>query len=142
MRLTVATLADFAEVREGLLFVSGAGIDQVFVATVPIPLPLTLALLVQIEPRDGSPLELKISVDVRKQGQRPLTQINGLVKGSLRDPSRNGQVSLAIDLRMATIPDEGRYRVDAVIGAKRFSFPFDVQVRMPPFQLNEPDVEG
>ena len=45
MDIRVATLCDFAQVREGLLFVSSAGITRVYRESFPAPIGVMLALV-------------------------------------------------------------------------------------------------
>src|SRR5437867_3739998 len=65
-RLTTAILCDFAQVREGLLFVSSGGITRLHRPSVPYPMALgvQLALVIEIPP-DEMELAHEIKVTVK-----------------------------------------------------------------------------
>ena len=84
MRFAVATLCDFAQVREGLLFVSGGGITRANRSAFPADLGLMLALSVEVSEAELSePLEIRVRVE-NEDGEQ-IAQVVGVFKAALQD---------------------------------------------------------
>lgn len=112
MRYAVATLCDFAQVRENLLFVSGGGITRATRVRFPADLELMLALSIEVSDIELSePLELRVRVE-SADGEE-LAQILGVVQGKLSglDPGETQELALPLDLRRVILPVEGRYMI-------------------------------
>ncbi len=63
MQITSALLCDFAQIREGLLFIASGGITRLNVLVFPSPFQLTLAGMVEIYPTEIDQIhEVRISV--------------------------------------------------------------------------------
>ena len=88
MDIRVATLCDFAQVREGLLFVSSAGITRVYRESFPAPVGVMLALVLEMSPVEAAnPNKIKVRVE-DADGQK-LAEMVGEVQvklGSGHDP--------------------------------------------------------
>jgi hypothetical protein len=78
VELQVATLCDFAEVREGLLFVSSGGVARIYCPQLPQPLGVFLALVLEVGPDEIQNVH-EIRVTVTKDGGG--TQLGQLVVG-------------------------------------------------------------
>ena len=63
--LTAGIVCDFAQVREGLLFVSSGAITRVFRPTLPAPLGVVLAMIVEV-PHDERDRAHEVRVTVRR----------------------------------------------------------------------------
>ena len=112
MRFAVATLCDFAQVREGLLFVSGGGITRANRSAFPADLGLMLALSVEVSEAELSePLEIRVRVE-NEDGEQ-IAQVVGVVQGSIAglDPGELTELPMPLDLRGVGLPEEGRYMI-------------------------------
>ena len=113
MDIRVATLCDFAQVREGLLFVSSAGITRVYRESFPAPIGVMLALVLELSPVEAMDAH-KITVRVEDADGRQLAEMVGEVKvtlGSGHDPGELVNVPFVADFRTMKLPSEGRYQV-------------------------------
>jgi hypothetical protein len=117
MRLAIATLADAANVREGLLSVLSAGVTIVRRPSFPARLEVVLAISVEVAPEDRI-AELDINADVRPgapgatvaEGEAPLFSARAHVEFELERDSLFF-IPLAIPLGGATVPSPGAYRI-------------------------------
>ena len=113
MDIRVATLCDFAQVREGLLFVSSAGITRVYRESFPAPIGVMLALVLELSPVEAMDAH-KITVRVEDADGRQLAEMVGEVKvtlGTGHDPGELVNVPFVADFRTMQLPSEGRYQV-------------------------------
>jgi hypothetical protein len=119
VELTSAILCDFAQVREGLLFVSSGGVTRVFHSPAhpfPRPLGLYLALAIEIGPEE---IDRVHEVRVRVTRQSDLSQMGQAGAGfqPVRPPAlQQGEaltIPLVVPLVMVPIPDFGAYDVHA-----------------------------
>lgn len=113
MDIRVATLCDFAQVREGLLFVSSAGITRVYRESFPAPIGVMLALVLELSPVEAMDAH-KITVRVEDADGRQLAEMVGEVKvtlGTGHDPGELVNVPFVADFRTMKLPSEGRYQV-------------------------------
>ena len=67
MQLQAAILCDFAQVREGMLFVSSGGVTRLFCPRLPWPLPIHLALVLEAGP-DEIDMVHEVRVTVTSEG--------------------------------------------------------------------------
>ena len=113
MDIRVATLCDFAQVREGLLFVSSAGITRVYRESFPAPIGVMLALVLEMSPVEAAEPN-KIRVRVEDADGRKLAEMVGELQvklGSGHDPGELVNVPFVADFRAMKLPSPGRYQV-------------------------------
>ncbi|MCY4163165.1 MAG: hypothetical protein OXE93_02960 [bacterium] len=113
MDIRVATLCDFAQVREGLLFVSSAGITRVYRESFPAPIGVMLALVLEMSPVEAG-ISNKIKVRVEDADGLKLVEILGEMQvklGSGHDPGEMVHVPFVADFRNMKLPNPGRYQV-------------------------------
>ena len=113
MEIRVATLCDFAQVREGLLFVSSGGITRVYRDSFPAPIGVMLALVLEMSPVEAMDPH-KIRVRIEDADGRKLAEMTGEVQvklGSGHDPGELVNVPFVADFRAMKLPTPGRYQV-------------------------------
>ncbi len=113
MDIRVATLCDFAQVREGLLFVSSAGITRVYRESFPAPIGVMLALVLEMSPVEAIDSH-KVAVRIEDADGQKLAEIVGEVQvklGSQHDPGELVNVPFVADFRTMNLPQPGRYQV-------------------------------
>ena len=134
MDIRVATLCDFAQVREGLLFVSSAGITRVYRESFPAPIGVMLALVLEMSPVEAANAN-KIKVRVEDADGQKLAEMVGEVQvklGSGHDPGELVNVPFVADFRAMKLPTPGRYQVaihPEVDGANPVALGFRAAVR-------------
>ena len=126
MRLTTLLLCDFAQIREGLLFISSGGITRVGRGTYPAPAGFAVAMMVELTRAElDRPHELKIMI---MGSDRPVPGSATVALQASSDDLAAGEtlnVPLVVDLRMVDIPEPGLYSVtvtgdDEDLGMARF----------------------
>jgi Family of unknown function (DUF6941) len=133
VRLTTALLCDFAQVREGLLFVSSGGINRLWRPKAPARMGVMLALVVQLEGMDelasshrveGSVLDA--ATDERVGGfQAGMRAREELVERNLL--GEPVLLPVPVDLRGVSLPRFGSYRLSITIdGEPHTELPFQV----------------
>jgi len=136
MKFRALMLADFASVRDGLLFVVGGGVKVVYLPALPAPLPLTLAGLVEIGQAeygaDGTAL-LDVKILVSRKGKKPLLAARGLtaVQPKPGMSSKEVVIPFAIDMRRISVSTETEHFIHVQAGALRAKVPFEVVVQIP-----------
>lgn len=136
MEIRVATICDFAQVREGLLSVLSAGITRIWNNQYPAPLGVMIALILEINPSDTLvPQEVRIRVENEDGAQ--LAEASGgfqMEPGPGHDPGELLVLPSVIDFRNLPIPAAGRYQIvidpmsegiDPTVLAFRAGFPSD-----------------
>ena len=135
MEIRVATICDFAQVREGLLSVLSAGITRIWNNQYPAPLGVMIALILEINPSDTPIQEVRIRVENEDGAQ--LAEASGgfkLEPGPGLDPGELMVLPSVIDFRNLPIPAAGRYQIvidpmsegiDPTVLAFRAGFPSD-----------------
>lgn len=136
MEIRVATICDFAQVREGLLSVLSAGITRIWNKQYPAPLGVMIALILEINPSDTLvPQEVRIRVENEDGAQ--LAEASGgsqMKPGPGHDPGELLVLPSVIDFRNLPIPAPGRYQIvidpmsegiDPTVLAFRAGFPSD-----------------
>ena len=145
MKFRALMLADYAVVRDGLLFVVGGGVKVVFPSTLPAPLPISVAGLVEVEEsefnEDGG-ANLNIRVRISRKGKRPIVVARGLVAARPR-PDMSPHVlgiPFAIDLRLVSVSTETEHFIHVQAGTLTAKVPFEVVIQvqeLPPGWLEE-----
>ena len=133
MRAATAMLANAAEVREGLLYVLGGGIDELWVGELPAEVAPTVVLSVELDPGDlGRPftphLEVRadagdVLVDVDMPPALPEPQVPGSM--SLRFP-------MVFTVGMRVVSEGGHRLTVSVDGAELARADFAVRLRGQP----------
>ena len=136
MEIRVATICDFAQVREGLLSVLSAGITRVWRSQYPAPLGVMLGLIFEVTPgRAKFPREVRIRVE-NADGARLAEATGGFQVDPSpgHDPGEMLTLPFVVDFRDLQIPAAGRYQividpmsdgVDPTVLAFRAAFPSD-----------------
>lgn len=112
MKILLATLCDFANIRERLLTIVSAGITRHSPDGYPCPLAMTLALMLELPYTDvGVPHELEVRIQDEDGGDiaSAVTAFAAEVEGL--DPGEPLQVPLVLDLRVLALQREGRYQI-------------------------------
>ncbi len=112
MEIRVATLCDFAQVREGLLSILSAGITRVWHNQYPAPLGVMLALILEINPSETLTNEVRFRIE-DADGAR-LAEASGMVNVSLSPDHDKGEMltmPLVVDFREVPLPVAGRYQI-------------------------------
>ncbi|MXW42226.1 MAG: hypothetical protein F4138_02210 [Acidimicrobiia bacterium] len=134
MDIRVATLCDFAQIREGLLFVHSAGITRVYRESFPAPIGVMLALVLEMSPVEAN-VANKIRVRVEDADGFKLAEMVGEMQvklGSGHDPGEMVNVPFVADFRNIKLPKPGRYQVAVypeVEGASPVALGFRAAVR-------------
>lgn len=114
MQVQSILLCDFAQVREGLLFVCSAGITRLLIPSVPAPLQLSIAVQLELEQTELSrPHQLVVSVRHNESATvafRLTTafQLNGPPN---LEPGESMMLPFAADLRGVAALHYGAYDV-------------------------------
>lgn len=105
MEITTALLADFAQVREGLLFVASGGVTRCYRDDMPAPLGVFLAVVLALDKLEAErPHDVEVIVVDEDGGQ--LAQIAGQIQ--LGEPQLliNESLNLPITFDLRNIPVE------------------------------------
>ena len=109
MRALIATLCDFAQIREGLLNIVSAGVTRV---TTPVyPGHLGCMVAVMLEVADRIPHEVRARLE--SEDGKPIGEVKAAFQLSTTDadPGEKVYLPLVFDLREAQIPAPGRYQM-------------------------------
>lgn len=113
MDLRVATLCDFAQVREGLLTIASGGITRVWRNQYPNQCGLMVAMAVELSAAEANePYEVRVRLE-GADGQRHAEFSAGFqtTPGPNTDAGEMIVVPMVADLRSAKLPAAGRYQV-------------------------------
>ncbi|HEY7439214.1 MAG TPA: hypothetical protein VIC35_07440 [Acidimicrobiia bacterium] len=112
MEVTTAMLADFAQVREGLLFVASGGVTRCYREALPAPLGVYFAMVLELERLEAEAAREVRVVVVDEDGQE-LAEIAGEIQ--LGAPElmigENLNVPITFDLRNVPIERYGSIEV-------------------------------
>lgn len=129
VEVPVATLADSAEVRDGLLFLLGGGIGRFVYSSFPAQLGRDFAVVLRLTPaetRQAHRLAVVLSDTDGSELGRSTETISVRLYGEL-DPGEMLFTSHVLSLREFRIPSPGRYNVElSVDGEIRLSHSFRV----------------
>jgi hypothetical protein len=110
--ITTALICNWAEVREGILFVSGGGITRSWKQQFPAPLGVCVAVM--LEGTQGEMIDISHDVEIEISNEDGV-QV-GLVKAAIQakgspdlQPGEMLQVPLAFNLTLVPIPAGGAY---------------------------------
>lgn len=113
MEIRVATLCDFAQVREGLLTVASGGITRVWRSQFPAKLGIMLALIIETTAAEAiEPREIRIRVE-NEDGGRLAEAAGGFQLQTVpdHDPGEMLSLPLVLDFREVELPAAGRYQI-------------------------------
>ena len=114
MKVFVAAICDFAQVREGLLSVMSAGINRIWRSQYPAPMGAMLALIIEVTPAEARiPREIRLRVETA-DGARLAETIAGFQIGTpppQNDPGEVMMMPFAVDFRTLQLPAAGRYQI-------------------------------
>jgi hypothetical protein len=129
VRITSALLADFASVREGLLFVVGGGLSVVR-ADFPVTMSMSLGLVLQLQPNEApsGSFSWPVQVTVRRS-RKVIGAMTGRLDGTVLNPGLPSQVAVAVDLRVLTLPQAGPYTIAAKVGSAATRLRLDAMPR-------------
>lgn len=115
--VSAAILCDFAQVREGLLFVNSGGITRAFAEQVPAPLNMMLGLIVELGPAEAEAAhELVVTVKHVESAGVLARLVGGLqARDAVRFPGEGLYVPLALDLRAVAVTSYGAHDVQTEV---------------------------
>jgi hypothetical protein len=112
MEVTTAMLADFAQVREGLLFVASGGVTRCYREALPAPLGVYFAMVLELERLEAEAAR-EVRVVVVDEDGKELAEIAGEIQ--LGAPElmigENLNVPITFDLRNVPIERYGSVEV-------------------------------
>lgn len=143
MEVRVATVCDFAQVREGLLFVSSGGITRLRRPSLPAPAGVMVAFVGafdSIELQRPHEIELYVrSQDGHEHGN--IAGVFGLNGPPNIHPGEKQQLPLAFDLRTMSLDREGAYDIAIYIdGTHKVTLTVYLELVTPP-PADQPDEE-
>lgn len=112
MDITTAMLADFAQVRDGLLFVSSGGVTRSYRDSVPAPLNVFLAIMLELDRIEAERVQEVHVVVVDEDGQQ-LAELAGEIQLGATQlmVNENLNVPVVFDLRSVPIQRYGSVEV-------------------------------
>jgi hypothetical protein len=114
MEITTALVCNWAEVREGILFVSGGGITRAWKPQFPAPLGACVAVVLEGTQGEiiGVPHEVEIEICNADGAQLGLVKAGIQAAGSNDlEPGEMMQVPLAFNISMVPLPGPGAYDI-------------------------------
>lgn len=134
MDVTTAMLADFAQVREGLLFVASGGVTRCYRDQLPAPLNVYLATVLELDRIEAERVHELHVVVVDEDGQQ-LAEIAGEIQlGSTQMMiNENLNVPIVFDLRNVPVERYGSIEIRLYIAREhRRTLPIWVLQSAPP----------
>lgn len=114
MKISAASICDFAQVRDGLLSVVSASITRVWRDQYPHQMGVMLAVILEVTPAEAQmPREIRVRVE-DADGKRLAEASAGFQIGPPLPPLDPGEamsVPFALDFRSVALPAAGRYQV-------------------------------
>jgi len=113
MRLAIAVLADAASVRENMLSVLSAGVNQIVRPDFPAQMGLSLAMMLEVLPDDeidAADVEVVVDHVPPLEDEKPVARVRARLE--LKGP-RDGvwYVPMPLDFHSRKIPTPGNYEV-------------------------------
>lgn len=113
MRIVVATICDYAQIREGLFTIVSAGITRLWRDQLPQPMAVFLALQVEV-PSQERPFPHEVGVDIAGPSGQEVAKLRAAFQvgaGGDFDPDESVLVSLPLDLRPISVAAYGWHTV-------------------------------
>ena len=119
MEITTALLADFAQVRDGLLFVSSGGVTRCYRDMLPAPLNIYMAMVLELDRLEAEKVHEVHVVVVDEDGQQ-LAEISGEIQLGQTQMmiGENLNVPIVFDLRNVPIERYGSIEIRLYIAAE------------------------
>jgi hypothetical protein len=105
MDVTTAMLADFAQVREGLLFVASGGVTRCYRDQLPAPLGVYLATVLELDRMEAEQIHQLQVVVVDEDGQE-LAEIAGEIQLGATQLMINENLNVPITFDLRNVPVE------------------------------------
>jgi hypothetical protein len=105
MDITTALLADFAQVREGLLFVASGGVTRCYRDVLPAPLGVYLATVLELDRLEAEQVHQLQVVVVDEDGQE-LAEIAGEIQLGATQLMINENLNVPITFDLRNVPVE------------------------------------
>jgi hypothetical protein len=105
MEITTALLADFAQVRDGLLFVSSGGVTRCYRDQLPAPLNIHMAMVMELDRIEAEKVHEVHVVVVDEDGQQ-LAEIAGEIQLGATQMMVNENVNVPIVFDLRNVPIE------------------------------------
>jgi hypothetical protein len=119
MDVTTAMLADFAQVREGLLFVSSGGVTRCYREDLPAPLGVFFAIVLELDRLEAEQTQ-GVRVVVVDEDGKELAEISGEIQ--LGSPElmigENLNLPITFDLRHVPVERFGNVEVRLYVGGE------------------------
>lgn len=116
MRLTTALLCDYAQVRNGLLYVVAGGVNQLLRSTFPAPMNVALALVIEMDGFERQ-VEHSIAVHIVDPDGKQLASGQGLMRprAGTQPITARAQLPHVFDLRSVKVPGPGAFDVKVYV---------------------------
>jgi hypothetical protein len=118
MDVTTALLADFAQVREGLLFVSSGGVTRLFKDQLPAPLGVFLAIVLELDRIEAERVH-EIQVVVVDEDGQELAEVSAEIQLGQTQLMINENLNVPITVDLRNVPVERYGSVEVRVYASR-----------------------
>lgn len=118
MEITTALLADFAQVRDGLLFVSSGGVTRCYRDQLPAPLSIHMAMVMELDRLEAEKTHEVHVVVVDEDGQQ-LAEIAGEIQLGATQMMVNENVNVPIVFDLRNVPIERYGNVEVRLYVQR-----------------------
>jgi hypothetical protein len=118
MEITTALLADFAQVRDGLLFVSSGGVTRCYRDQLPAPLNIHMAMVMELDRLEAEKVHEVHVVVVDEDGQQ-LAEIAGEIQLGATQMMVNENVNVPIVFDLRNVPIERYGNVEVRLYVQR-----------------------
>lgn len=118
MEITTALVCNWAEVREGILFVSGGGITRAWKQSFPAPFGVCLALVLEGTQGEMIGIPHDVEIEVTTADGEQVGQVTAGIQANGSpdlEPGETLQVPLAFNLNMLPLPLPGAYDINVRI---------------------------
>jgi hypothetical protein len=109
MEITTAMLCDFAQVREGLLFISSGGVTRCHREELPAPINVFMALVIELD-RIEAQRPHSMRVHIADEDGREIADVNGTFEFGSAEMlllEENPTIPIALDVRNAPVERYG-----------------------------------
>src|SRR6476620_11747367 len=103
MDVTTAMLADFAQVREGLLFVASGGVTRCYRDALPAPLGVYLGTVLELDRLEAEQIH-QLQVTVVDEDGQPLAEITGEIQLGATQLMINENLNVPITFDLRNVP--------------------------------------
>ena len=117
MKVSLAVVCDYAEVRENLLTLVSAGITRLRRETLPAPMAVFVAVQLEVSASER-PFPHEVTARVTGPSETDLATINGsfqVASTSDFEADESGVVSLPFDLRIVNVAEFGWHSIEITV---------------------------